>query len=666
MGSKDAEDETLRAQAAAIFGEAAHLPRTQEQLLATIVPHRSLGGESAAALVAKLRSMEGVSVGELIGQGGMGLVHAGVQDALGRAVAVKTLRPELRSEATTLRLLREAWVTGTLDHPNVVPVYDIALGADGDPHIVLKKIDGVAWSQIIHDEEAIRERFGALDPLEWNVRTLLQVANAIRFAHSRGVVHRDLKPENVMIGAFGEVYVLDWGLAVALEDDGSGRLPLASEARALAGTPAYMAPEMLGGDGVTARTDVYLLGAVLYEIACGHAPHAGSTMIQLYAKIMTADPPIPSSVSRELAAIVRRAMQREPAERFESVEALRAALEAFLEHRGSLKLAEEASARLRDLEDERAKASADPNETRLRLYHLFGECRFGFLAALRVWPENEDAQRGLARATELMVELELANGDPRAAALLLAELAPRPAELASRVEAARRAWEQEETRRAALARDHDPTAGRRMRLSISAGLGIVWTLLPWAGFVLERSGAEMDQRLPILSSALMLACALPLAYFARRSLSRTVLNRSLVRVVGVVLAAQLALFIATYALDITYAQTRPLVLLLYTVCNGVTAAAIERRLWPSSMTYAFVFAASVAWPSWAFPLESMGHFVLTITVLAIWSRLDAEIAAPRRTWADFLQRQRARETAARSEEMPAMTAPASDADRDPR
>src|SRR5690606_8689637 len=103
---------------------------------------------------------------------------------------------------------------------------------------------------------------------------------AVRFAHARGVLHRDLKPGNVMIGNFGEVYLLDWGIAVALRDDGTGRFPLASEATELAGTPSYMAPEMLGreaGPPLSERTDVYLAGAVLYELITGRPPHVGTS-----------------------------------------------------------------------------------------------------------------------------------------------------------------------------------------------------------------------------------------------------------------------------------------------------------------------------------------------------------------------------------------------------
>src|SRR5262249_52505984 len=147
----------------------------------------------------------------------------------------------------TLGLLRESWITGGLEHPNIVPVHDLTVDESGRPRLLLKRIEGLPWSEVLHDAEALRQRFASDDPLDFNVRVLMQVCSPVNFAHRRGIVPRDLKPQNVMIGEFQEVYVLDWGLAVSLVDDGSGRLPLAADVDEMAGTPAYMAPEMLGG-----------------------------------------------------------------------------------------------------------------------------------------------------------------------------------------------------------------------------------------------------------------------------------------------------------------------------------------------------------------------------------------------------------------------------------
>jgi serine/threonine-protein kinase len=143
-------------------------------------------------------------------------------------------------------------------------VYSLSLDEAGLPVLVMKRIEGVTWGQLLRDPAAMAKHAPDRPPLDEHLRILGQVCNAVHFAHARGVVHRDLKPDNVMVGAFGEVYVVDWGIATAF-----------GPATQLAGTPAYMAPEMLGTPGarLSAKTDVYLLGAMLFEVLVGRAPH---------------------------------------------------------------------------------------------------------------------------------------------------------------------------------------------------------------------------------------------------------------------------------------------------------------------------------------------------------------------------------------------------------
>ncbi len=317
MPTAEELSETIQAQLTLVGLDAATIERRPS---ATIVPPSmrvDTAGERAMSILDELGAStleRKLDLHGTIGEGGMGIVHLGTQRALGREVAVKSIKDEHKSEHAVLKLLREAWITGGLEHPNVVPVYDIALDPDGSPLIVLKKIEGVDWATLMHDARTVRDRFGADDLLDWNLRILMQVCNAVRYAHSRRVLHRDLKPENVMIGPFGEVYVVDWGIAVSLEDDGSGRLPLASEAREMAGTPLYMAPEMLGGteSRLSERTDLYLIGAILYEIVSGQPPHQGTAFMELVSSIVLSDPELPDDAPEELARIIRRAMDPDP------------------------------------------------------------------------------------------------------------------------------------------------------------------------------------------------------------------------------------------------------------------------------------------------------------------------------------------------------------------
>ncbi|MDQ3033726.1 MAG: protein kinase [Myxococcota bacterium] len=652
-------EEQLSATIEARMGEILQDGRTLDRNpRSTIAPDRSRPDAAGRHAIELLRIMApsgaGIEVHETIGEGGMGVVRNGTQIALGREVAIKTLKADARSEGATLKLLREAWVTGALEHPNVVPVYDISLDADGVPQIVLKKIGGSQWADLMRDDKALRQKFQTRDPFEWNLRTLVQVCNAVHFAHSRGILHRDLKPENVMIGEFGEVYVLDWGIAVSLRDDGTGRLPLAKDATEMAGTPAYMAPEMLGDRPgmLTPRTDVYLLGAVLYEVLAGHPPHDGKTLGEIVFQVIKSAPPLPEHVPAEIARIVRRAMDPDPDARFENVEQLRLALIGFLEHRGSLKLAEEAEVRLGDLLAERDARGSDADEQRLRLYHLFGECRFGFLEALRIWRDNEQARDGLRRAISTMIELELEQGDPKAAALLLAELDDAPAELAARVREAKALRSTEDARRAALAHDFDASIGRRTRVFVGLILGTIWTVAPWIGFGLERRHGTPPLWVPLLSAVAILVFASGLGYWARESLRRTEINRRLTRTVGIMLVAQIALFAGAWGIGVEYAKSRVLLLLLYAVISALAAATIEARMWPSAVAFMIGFALACVWPGYEYPFQSVANLVLTVNVVVVWGRIEDDVVVPlrerreqrMRSWQAFLERRAARES----------------------
>ena len=185
----------------------------------TITPAQHTPDPEMAAAIELLRQMgpelgadKALDIEGTLGEGGMGVVRLATQRSVGRKVALKTLRDGIDSKTAAAKLLYEGWTTGALEHPNVVPVYDVGTSKNGTPFIVLKRIEGEHWGQIMTNAAAVEERFGVTNLVEWNLRTLMQVCNAVHFAHRRGIVHRDLKPENVMIGQFGEVYVVDLSL----------------------------------------------------------------------------------------------------------------------------------------------------------------------------------------------------------------------------------------------------------------------------------------------------------------------------------------------------------------------------------------------------------------------------------------------------------------------
>lgn len=232
-------------------------------------------------------SAELVAVGTL-GEGGMGVVELAQQPALGREVAVKRLRSELAGELHVHALLDEARITGSLEHPNILPVHGVGLDPAHGPLVVMKRVQGQTWNQLLAADREVSATPGRLDSaqLSRHLRALMQVCNALEFAHSKDIIHRDIKPANVMLGEFGEVYLLDWGIALRLAAESAGDSP----ETAGFGTPVYMAPEMVLGRGIDGRSDVYLLGATLHELLTGQPRHTGKSLAACFADALTSDP----------------------------------------------------------------------------------------------------------------------------------------------------------------------------------------------------------------------------------------------------------------------------------------------------------------------------------------------------------------------------------------
>ncbi|HEY7314137.1 MAG TPA: tetratricopeptide repeat protein [Gemmataceae bacterium] len=215
---------------------------------------------------------------ECLGVGGMGEVYRCGDDALGRDLAVKILKAELRGDtAAEERFLREARLTGSLQHPAIVPIHHLGRLADGRPCYTMKLVRGRTLAALLRDEPAGPERLPRL------LAVLEKVCQAVAFAHSKGVLHRDLKPANIMVGEFGEVQVMDWGLAKELPRDRSETTARMEEEAGLSlagvtlGTPHYMPPEQAAGDWniVDERADVFALGAILCETLTGRPPYQG-------------------------------------------------------------------------------------------------------------------------------------------------------------------------------------------------------------------------------------------------------------------------------------------------------------------------------------------------------------------------------------------------------
>jgi len=298
-----------------------------------------------------------------VGRGGMGAVLRVWDEDLRRHLAMKVV---LGEDAKHLaRFLEEAQVTSQLDHPGIVPVHELGLDAEGQVYFTMKLVKGRTLREVIELASEEREGWSRTRVLE----VVLKICDAMAYAHDKGVIHRDLKPANIMVGRFGAVYVMDWGLAriqgredprdVRIlepespssslrsvrqdETDSSPDSPLVTMDGDVVGTPAYMSPEQAEGrlEALGPRTDVYALGAVLYHVLCGHMPYVKpGTKASTYAiwhwvrtgppePLHTAAPEVPA----ELVSICEKAMAREPGARFASMEALADDLRAYLEGR---------------------------------------------------------------------------------------------------------------------------------------------------------------------------------------------------------------------------------------------------------------------------------------------------------------------------------------------
>lgn len=260
-----------------------------------------------------------------IATGGKSLIKSCVDLHLRRRVCYKTLRPEfVDNEIENLRLLREARISAMLQHPNTVPTYELGRDNRGQYYFTMKLIHGYTLREIVK----FRERYD----LEQLLDVILQVASALAYAHSLGVLHRDIKPDNILVGPYGEVLLLDWGLAKVWSKDSShvtddanidevdAELGMTGEGK-LQGSVMYMSPEQVERDpDISFASDIYSLGAVLYETLTGNTPFQGDIVRKLLDKIRHETPTFPVSANHEplspaLSELVMQCLHKDPQQR---------------------------------------------------------------------------------------------------------------------------------------------------------------------------------------------------------------------------------------------------------------------------------------------------------------------------------------------------------------
>ncbi len=350
--------------------------------------------------------------GNKIGSGGMAEIYSARQAGLEREVALKKIKRR-RAQTAHVRsnFLAEAVITGRLEHPNIVPVYALGKDENGLDFLAMKLVGGRSWA--VELREARKDGSFALDP---QLEILIQLCNAVAFAHENGIIHNDLKPSNVMLGRFGEVLLLDWGLAVAFDPklQHDPFLRFHTHIQGPCGTPIYMAPEQALGKGAQLgpHTDIYLLGAILYELLTGKPPNVAPRLVETLHQALHGPPlAFPPDVPAELEAICRHALQPSPDLRHASVLQLQDELKAFRLHRESLEIARLAARRLQACQFSATSGEFSSTSDNSSLYRNFAEVVASFQAARRLWADNVAAVEGERDARFAYAEAALALGD---------------------------------------------------------------------------------------------------------------------------------------------------------------------------------------------------------------------------------------------------------------
>lgn len=570
------------------------------------------------ALTRELPTTEPMDAAELVaigtlGEGGMGVVELAHQPALEREVAVKRLRSASADTRHVHSLLDEARVTGSLEHPNILPVHAVGLDPEHGPLVVMKRVQGATWSEVLKQDRG--ERGLGVSALAKHLRVLIQVCNAVGFAHSRGIIHRDIKPTNVMLGDFGEVYVLDWGIALRVSEADP------DDVSATFGTPVYMAPEMVVGEGVDQRSDIYLLGACLHEILTGKPRHTGATLGVCFSQALASQPhQYGDDIPRELGELCNRACARLPDRRFQSAKELSQALVDFLEQRDAHALVDSAERRLAEFETLIQAETRDEAEI-VRHYH---EARFGLTQALERWPSLERAKQALSRLFTSMLEFEISRENVQGAQFLVAELERRgaeaPEELRRELSNIIAERQRKQERLESLERDQDPTVGRAPRSVVTILLFIGLTAANVANLAVALTRQPGEKLLGLLRTdngdVPATICAL-LMLLGWRRLGSTEVNRRFRQLLLATLLGYVAVRTCGVALGIP--STSPFELII--LCTPMVAAGspLPASRWVAFFGVLMGIASSFFPPATAvFFNQAFVELVLVAALVGVW------------------------------------------------
>lgn len=331
-----------------------------------------------------------------LGRGASAQVYRVLDRNLERKVAVKVLRREQENDSAQAHFLREARISAKLEHPNILPIYDLDSTETGQTYIAMRLAEGISLGDVLRESAKTGRPARQISNLQDKLNIFLRICDAIAFAHSHGVIHQDIKPDNVMLGQYGEVVLVDWGTARMEKESAGGKT-------GIVGTPAYMSPEQTRGEASDQRSDVYCLGATLFHMLTLRYPTWSDDLDAFWE--MKRKGEITPLTDEELAAnppalfkIALKAMDKNPSKRYQSAKELQTAVIGFQDHLASLQQYDRACQTL-------GRAAESQN------YELFNTAIFGFKEALDLWPENTDAAAALIAARLDYARAALARGD---------------------------------------------------------------------------------------------------------------------------------------------------------------------------------------------------------------------------------------------------------------
>jgi len=439
----------------------------------------------------------------------------------------------------------------------------------------------------------------------------MSVCNAVSFAHRRGILHRDIKPDNVMIGVFGEVTLLDWGIAVGLEADPDGRIPHFEAGGSLVGTPAYMAPEMLTRSEQSERTDVYLLGAVLYELLAGHPPHRGRSRSEML-RAFQAPAPLPADTPPTLKALCLRSLAVDPAERPASAAAFRAALQCYLDLR-----AVDAVVRAAEAQLEAAREAIAGQASRRQITEHLSSCQFGFSHALSQWPEHDVARERLDESLALAAAWALDSDNLQLAVYHLDQASrPDPA-LRARVDEALRAQEVEEGRTRALLAPFDP----REEVASRSWAGVTFCLLATALSAYFATRAEPPTYLQFFGTSMVLVMVgLGATLIWRRAGRSNAYSRAFITAMVAVPIVQSLVDLGAWWRGWPPSMSHGIVMALLALVSLTWALNLDRRALLPALLWSALWLLSALSPETPYPFMATGTGLMILLALFAWRR----------------------------------------------